>query len=103
MAEFPRSHELFEFIVFLAGSARGSIEEGVFSASLRLIDAIPRLLAIFPELWDDPFFVEIADLAGTRVRHAYLQSETEYLKALDDIVARSAREIRRRSGIDPPK
>ena len=34
---------LFDYASFLATAARGSLEEGVFVASLRLIDAISRL------------------------------------------------------------
>ncbi len=94
--------ELFEFTVFLATSARGAVEEGVFTASYRLVDAIRRLLAIFPYLEDDPFFAEIADVTGDRFRSAYLRSEADYLKALDEIVACAAREIRRRTEIGLP-
>jgi hypothetical protein len=102
MTDTPRKDELFALTVFLATSARGSIEEGVFTASYRLIDAIRRLLAAFPEFTEEPFFAELAEIAGDRFRAAYLGSEAEYLKALDAIVAHAAREIRLRAGMDAP-
>jgi hypothetical protein len=102
MTDLPRKDELFALTVFLATSARGAIEEGVFTASYRLVDAIRRLLAIFPELKDDPFFAEIAEVTGNPFRAAYLRSEADYLKALDAIVACAAREIRVRAEVDPP-
>ncbi len=92
--------ELFDLAVFLATAARGTLEEGVFTGSYRLIDAIRRLLAIFPELKDEPFFADLAELAGDRFRAAYLRSEADYIVALDAIVARAAREIRVRTGMD---
>jgi hypothetical protein len=96
-----RDGALFECIVFLATAARGTLEEGVFTASFRLVDAIRRLLAMFPGLAGEPFFAALSDIIDRRFRTAYHQSEAEYVKVLDDILETAAREIRRRCDLDP--
>ena len=43
MSENVIQDKEFDFFTFLIASARGSLEEGVFTASLRLIDAAGRV------------------------------------------------------------
>lgn len=90
---------LFDFATFLATGARGSLEEGVFTASFRLIDAIQKLLAIFPSLKEDPFFAELSGVLDQEFRKAYFMTEDEYKSFLDEVVRRFANEIRKRNGL----
>ena len=59
----PR-RDLFPLTTFLATAARGGLEEGVFTATYRLVDTIRRLLELFPESLEDPFFREISATAS---------------------------------------
>ncbi len=90
---------LFDYATFLATGARGSLEEGVFTASFRLVDAIQKLLALFPQLKDDPFFADLSKVLDERFRKAYFMPEAEYKAFLDDVVRQFATEIRRRNGL----
>ncbi len=99
-ADSDQKQALFELAVFLATSARGSIEEGVFTASFRLADALRRLILAFPDLAEGKYFEDLSEILGGRFRTAYHLSEAEYLKLLDEIVEHTAFEIRRRTGID---
>ena len=94
-----RGEELFQFASFLATSARGTLEEGVFVGSFRLIDAILKLTALFPELRDDAFFAPLLAKLDAEFRRAYFMEEAEYKAFLDEIVVLFAQEIRRREGL----
>lgn len=102
MTAAPDREQLFEYASFLATAARGSLEEGVFVASFRLIDAIIKLVGLFPALRDDPFFAELmSDKLDTRFRKAYFMAEADYKAFLDEVIVQFAKEIRRREGLDP--
>ena len=91
---------VFDYATFLANSARGSIQEGVFSASLRLIDALSRLSQIVPEIVEnDPFLKEIAEFANQGKVTSFLESRDDYIKFLDDLLRRFAIEIKKRNGL----
>ena len=95
----PR-RDLFPLTTFLATAARGGLEEGVFTATYRLVDTIRRLLELFPESLEDPFFREIDELLKKDLNKAYLMSEEEYTAFLDDLLRRFASEVRKRNGLD---
>jgi hypothetical protein len=99
-AKKARDEKVFDFATFLANSARGSLEEGVFSASLRLVDALSRLAALFPdEVSNDQFLREITDYARTGMTRNFLGSRESYVNFLDEMIRKFAREIKRRNGL----
>lgn len=96
------SRDLFPFAVFLATAARSGLEEGVFPTTFRLVDAISRLMEIFPELLEDEFFNDIAGFLKNSLNQAYLMSEKEYELFLDDLLQRFAKEVCKRNGVKEP-
>jgi len=98
--EESKPDAIFDFATFLANSARGSLEEGVFSSSLRLIDALSRLPQILPEsIASDPFLKEITEFANRGKTTSFLESREAYIKFLDEILKRFAQEIKKRNGL----
>jgi hypothetical protein len=93
------SDRLFDLASFLTASARGSLEEGVFCASLRLIEALTRLIDISNQDPADEFLKEINVFIKKRMTKDYLASEERYVKFLDEVLGRFADEIRRRNGL----
>jgi hypothetical protein len=98
-AEPSEKRDLFPLVTFLATSARGGLEEGVFTATYRLVDAIRRLME-FPEQLENPFFRDLNERLKTDLGRAYLMSEVEYTSFLDDLLGRVASEVRRRNGLE---
>jgi hypothetical protein len=95
-----KEDQVFDFATFLANSARGSLEEGVFSASLRLVDALSRLPVLFPDQVEkDEFLRGMAEYAKKEMTQNFLGSREDYLDFLDEMLKRFAREIKRRNGI----
>jgi hypothetical protein len=94
-----RDDALFQYASFLATSARGTLEEGVFVGSFRLIDAIIKLVGLFPQLRDDAFFAPLLAKLDAGFRRAYFMEEAEYKAFLDEVVVMFANEIRRREGL----
>jgi hypothetical protein len=95
--------KLFDLTSFLAVSARGTIEEGVFCGSLRLVEAIKRTINLLPDATQDPFLDEISTIITTQSSKSYLESEEKYRAFLDGLVVRFADEIMRRNGLVVPK
>jgi hypothetical protein len=87
-------------MTFLATAARGGLEEGVFTATYRLVDTIRRLLELFPGYLEDPFFQELNETLETNLNRAYLMSEVEYTAFLDDLLGRFAKQVRKRNGLE---
>jgi hypothetical protein len=99
-ADAQRHPDLFPLMTFLATSARGGLEEGVFTATYRIVDTIRRLLKLFPGYLEDPFFRELSESLEGNLNKAYLMSEVEYTAFLDDLLGRFAKEVRRRCGLE---
>ena len=100
MSSESKDEQVFDYATFLANSARGSLNEGVFSASLRLVDALSRLSVLFPEqIEKDEFLKEMTEYAKKGMTKNFLGSREEYLSFLDDMLRRFAREIKRRNGL----
>jgi Family of unknown function (DUF6092) len=94
------SDQIFDYATFLANSARGSLQEGVFSGSLRLVDALERLSIILPDQVEaDPFLREITNFVKEEKTKRFLESKESYVKFLDEVLTRFAREIKKRNGI----
>jgi hypothetical protein len=93
----------FDFFAFLVTSARGSLEEGVFTASLRLIDAASRLAdlarAARIDKEDDGFLAEMQSQIRAGMTSDYLGSEERYVAFLDSILEKLAAEVRRRNNL----
>jgi hypothetical protein len=89
----------FAFASFLATAARGCLEEGVFVASFRLIDAILKYVEMNPALREDPFFASLMPILETRFRRAYFMEESEYKALLDEIIVLFAHRIREQEGL----
>jgi len=94
------SDEWFTYASFLASSARAGIEESVVVSSHRLIEALRRLLALVPELKQDPFYQEIDDLLTGSTSKAYFKSPEEFTVFLDEVLRRFAAEARVRNALD---
>lgn len=93
---------LFSLATALASSARGALEEGVHTASLRLVDAVRRLIEAVPALRHDPFFAGLEAELREPLRRAYFMDDADYRAFLDSVVVRFAVEVRRRNGLDEP-
>jgi hypothetical protein len=89
----------FELTAFLVSSARGAIEEGVFTASLRLLDAAGRLAALATAHVDDPFLARLGPKIAAHGPAAYLASAEQYLAYLDEVLREVAVEGARRAGV----
>lgn len=89
----------FDFFAFLVTSARGSIEEGVFSASLRLIDAASRVAELLSSESSDSFLKEMQTKIKLGMTGDYLASQERYIAFLDSIVEDLAVEIRKRNNL----
>jgi hypothetical protein len=92
---------LFDLVAFLVSGARGAPEEGVYTASLRLIEAAGRLAGIAAEDGSDEFLRDLSARIREGATTTYLQSEEQYLAFLDDVLRTVAGEVRRRNGLDP--
>ena len=92
--------KLFDFFAFLVTSARGSLEEGAFTASLRLIDAASRLSDLLPDGKKDQFLTEMHSIIKSGMTSDYLSSEERYIAFLDSIIEKLGVEVRRRNNIE---
>ena len=92
--------DLFPLFAFLASAARSGIDEGVYTATLRLVDTISRLLEVFPELKEEPFFKDIDGFVREKMSKAYLASPEEYIAFLDELLRQFAVEVSKRNGIE---
>ena len=100
MSEKDREDKVFDFFAFLVTSARGSLEEGVFTASLRLIDAAGRLPDLFTsQSRDDKFLKEIQSKIREGMTKDYLGSEERYIAFLDSLLENVALEVRKRNNL----
>jgi Family of unknown function (DUF6092) len=93
-------HQFFELASFLVSSARGALEEGVYTASLRLIEAAGRLAAIAVDHGGDGFLRDLSDRVRSEGTTRYLESAESYTAFLDETLTAVAEEIRRRDGLD---
>ena len=99
-SQSTKDDQVFDFATFLANSARGSLNEGVYSASLRLVDSLSRLSTLFPEqIEKDEFLKEMTEYARKGMTKNFLGSREEYIGFLDEMLKRFAREIKRRNGL----
>jgi Family of unknown function (DUF6092) len=101
-AESARPEDpVFELVAFLVSGARGAPEEGVYTASLRLVEAAGRLSRIATANAGNPFLSELGEVISKNASTKYMESTESYLAFLDEILASVAREIRRRNGLEP--
>ena len=91
---------LFEYASFLASSARGALEEGTYTASLRLADAIRRLDLIVPDTEGNPALDRAREMLATGLEKAYFADRDTYIAFLDELVAVFATEARRRHKLE---
>ena len=100
MSEKQRQDKFFDLFAFLVTSARGSLEEGVFTASLRLIDAASRLSELMPsDANKDQFLMEMETFIKNGMTSDYLGSQERYVAFLDSILEKLAAEVRRRNDL----
>lgn len=102
----PLEAELFDLVCMLVSSARGALEEGPYTASLRLIHAAERLGTIAVRLGPvdatnshRDFFERITANLSAAATTSYLSSAEEYEAFLDDAVRSVAREVRHNNGL----
>lgn len=98
--------EAFDLLCLLVSSARGALEEGVFTASLRLIHAAELLAALAVQLSPADsdgtrraFLERTAAELRTGATTTYLRSPADYQAFLDRAVRTVAGEIRRDNGL----
>jgi hypothetical protein len=97
--------KFFDFFAFLVTSARGALEEGVFAASLRLIDAAGRLTDLVPsdsdgrEQFNYNFLREMRAKIKEGMTSDYLGSQERYVAFLDSILEELASEVRKRNNL----
>jgi hypothetical protein len=90
--------DLFALVCMLVSSARGALEEGPYTASLRLIHAAEQLGSIASRLaphTHGDFFARI----GAEATASYLASAEAYEAFLDRAVRTMALEVRRDNGL----
>lgn len=93
----------FDLLCLLVSSSRGALEEGVYTASLRLIHAAERLAELVSPLAGDEerraFYERTAAELGAGSTGAYLRSAEDYTAFLDTAVGTVAAEIRKDNGL----
>lgn len=102
MAERDDPDALFEYASFLASAARGVIEEGTYTGSLRMAEAIKRLRLIVPADQGNLALDRAQELLDTGLNKAYFADHDTYVAFLDELVEVFAAESRRRNGLDAP-
>lgn len=95
----PDDERFFELAAFLVSSARGALEEGVYTASLRLLDAAGRLAALADDLGRGSFLRGLGEAIRRDAAARYFESAEAYTAFLDEILVEVAREIRRRNNL----
>jgi len=100
MTERDDPDGLFSYASFLASSARGALEEGTYTASLRLADAIRRLHLVIPETQGNPALDRASELLEGGLEKAYFADHETYIAFLDELVEIFAVEARRRNNLD---
>jgi hypothetical protein len=90
----------FELVSFLVSSARGAPEEGVYTASLRLIEAAGRLAALGAEHESDEFLRALSAEIRAGATTSYLESSERYLAFLDRVLSSVATEVRHRNELE---
>jgi hypothetical protein len=94
--------EVFDLVCLLVSSARGALEEGVFTASLRLIGAAEKLSGIAARSAPGErraFLEELAEDLRSGATASYFEGPGAYRDFLDDAVRTVATEIRRDNGL----
>jgi hypothetical protein len=89
----------FELTAFLVSSARGALEEGPVTASLRLITAAERLAELAPKHCGGGFVQELGEQIANDATTSYLASRERYETFLDATLAAVAAEVLRRNGL----
>ncbi len=106
MAERAPADAAFDLLCLLVSSARGALEEGVYTASLRMTVAAEALASLASELPGDvdearsAFLHETAASIREGSTASYLRGPDAYVEFLDDAVRRVGRELRRVHGLD---
>jgi hypothetical protein len=95
----PPTDPVFELVSFLVSGARGAPEEGVYTASLRLIEAAGRLSRIAAADGPDEFLAVLGETLRANASTKYMESPESYLAFLDEVLTSVAREVRRRNGV----
>src|ERR1700730_18383139 len=96
--EAPEDY-LLEVAAFMVMSARGVVDEGFMYGPFRLIDAVGRLAELpshAPCIKEDSFLMEIKKEIDER-KNSLMESEEEFVRFLDDLAAKFARELKRRA------
>ena len=90
---------LLEVAAFLVMSARGVIDEGFMYGPFRLVDAVGRLADLpnyAPCIKEDGFMLELKREIDER-KNTLMESEERFVQFLDELVAKIARELKRRA------
>jgi predicted component of type VI protein secretion system len=90
----------------LVSSARGALEEGPYTASLRLGTAAEELARLSADIPGDvdperrAFLASLAESQRAARTSSYFAGPEAYVAFLDEEVRQAAREVRRENGLD---
>ena len=91
------SQGVFDYTLFLLTAARGCVDEPHMYGPLRLVDAVSRIIDIFSRanLIQDPFLTNLKKKIDEK-KFVVMESEDEFVKFIDDLIATSVEEMKRR-------
>jgi hypothetical protein len=93
--------EVFELLAFLATSARLCVDEPKLYGTFRLLDAASRLIGFALEseqLEDKQSLQQLKDEIDEK-KFMMTTDQEEYVKFLDDLTRKVARELKERAGV----
>jgi hypothetical protein len=97
----PADDEVFALAIYMLTSARGCVDEPKTYGSLRLIEAISRLVA----LMESSGFTQDEFLANAKKKidankHLVMESEEKFTDFLDNLLREFVQELKRRNRIE---
>ena len=93
------SQGIFDYTLFLLTAARGCVDEPHMYGPLRLVDAVSRIVDIFSRanLLQDQFLANLKKKIDEK-KLIVMESEDEFVKFIDDLIATSVEEMKKRMG-----
>lgn len=91
------NREIFDHILFLLTAARGCVDEPHMYGPLRLVDAASRIIGIYFDAggMSDEFLSKLKTKIDEK-KYLVMESEDEFVKFIDELIAESVGEMKRR-------
>ena len=98
MTDKELNREIFDYILFLLTAARGCVDEPHMYGPLRLVDAASRIIGTYQRVKgvDDEFLNRLKQLIDEK-KYIVMESEDEFTRFIDELIAQSVEEMKRRS------